>query len=52
MNRQRARRWVLWGMAADFPLLYVGTVSLESAVVTVVALAIMGVAVVVAAFVF
>ena len=52
MNKQKLRQIVLWSMAADFPLLYVGAVSLENAIVTVAALAVMGVAVTVAAFVY
>lgn len=52
MNKQKLRQIVLWSMAADFPLLYVGAVSLENAVITVVALAVMGVTVAVAAFVY
>ncbi len=52
MNKQKLRQIVLWGFAADFPLLYVGAVSLENAVMTVAALAVMGVAVTVAAVVY
>ena len=52
MSKQKLRQIVLWSMAADFPLLYVGAVSLENAIVTVAALAVMGVAVTVAAFVY
>jgi hypothetical protein len=52
MNKQKLRQIVLWSMAADFPVLYVGAVSLENAIVTVAALAVMGVAVTVAAFVY
>ena len=52
MNKQKLRQMVLWCMAADFPVLYVGAVSLENAIVTVAALAVMGVAVTVAAFVY
>ena len=52
MNKQKLRQIVLWGMAADFPVLYVGAVSLENAIVTAAALAVMGVAVIVAAFVY
>lgn len=52
MNKQKLRQIVLWVMAADFPLLYVGAVSLENAVMTVAALAVMGVAVTVAAVVY
>ena len=52
MNKQKLRQIVLWVMAADFPLLYVGAVSLENAVMTVAALAVMGVAVTVAGVVY
>ena len=52
MNKQKLRQIVLWSMAADFPVLYVGAVSLENAIVTVAALAVMGVAVTVAALVY
>ena len=52
MNKQKLRQIVLWSMAADFPVLYIGAVSLENAIVTVAALAVMGVAVTVAAFVY
>ena len=52
MNKQKLRQIVLWVVAADFPLLYVGAVSLENAVMTVAALAVMGVAVTVAAVVY
>ncbi len=52
MNKRKLRQIVLWSMAADFPLLYVGAVSLENAVMTVAALAVMGVAVTVAAVVY
>ena len=43
---------VMWVMAADFPLLYVGAVTLESAPVTVAALAVMGVSAAIAALVY
>ena len=39
-------------MAADFPLLYVGAVTLESTAVTLAALAIIGIATAVAAAVY
>lgn len=52
MNKQKLRQIVLWVIAADFPLLYVGAVSLENVVMTVAALAVMGVAVTVAAAVY
>ena len=39
-------------MAADFPLLYLGGVSLENTVATIVALGVMGAAAVVAALVY
>ena len=51
MNKQKPRQIVLWSTAADFPILYVGALSLENAIVTVAPLATMGVAVTVAAFV-
>ena len=52
MNRNRIRQVVLGVMAADFPLLYVGAVTLESTVMTLAALAVMGAAVAVVALVY
>ena len=42
----------MWVMAADFPLLYVGAVGAESTVVTLAALAVLGIATAVAAAVY
>ena len=50
--RERAKQVALGVMAADFPLLYVGAVTLEDAVVSAVALAVMAVAAAVAAIVY
>ena len=52
MNKKKLRQVILWTMAADFPLLYVGAVSLENAVMTGATLAVMAVAVAVAAVVY
>ena len=52
MDRQRLRQVVLWVMAADFPLLYLGAVTLESTAMTVGTLAVMGVAGAIAALVY
>ena len=48
MTRDRLRQIALWVMAADFPLLYLGAVSLENTVATIAALSVMGAAAVVA----
>ena len=48
----KLREIALWIMAADFPLLYVGAVTLEDMVVTILALVIMGAAAVAAAIAF
>jgi hypothetical protein len=52
MNRERAKQIALGVMAADFPLLYVGAVTLENAAVSVAALVIMAFAAVVAARIY
>ena len=52
MTRERLRQIALWVMAAGFPLLYLGAVSLENTVATLAALGVMGAAVVVAALVY
>ena len=50
--REKAKQIALGVMAADFPLLYVGAVTLEDAVVSAAALVIMGAAAAVAALVY
>ena len=52
IDRKRARQIVLWVIAADFPLMYVGAVSLENGPMTVATLAVMAAAAVVAAVVY
>ena len=52
MYKERAKQIALGVMAADFPLLYAGAVTLEDAAVSVAALVIMAVAAAVAAFVY
>ena len=51
-NKAKLKQVVLWVMAADFPLLYIGVVSLENAVFTTVTLAVMVVAVAVAVYAY
>ena len=48
----KLREIALWVVAADFPLLYIGAVTLENMVVTILALAIMAAAAVAAAISF
>ena len=48
VTRRRLQHIALAGMAASFPLLYVGAVTLESAPVTVAGLAVAGVTAVLA----
>ena len=50
--REKAKQIALGLMAADFPLLYVGAVTLEDAVVSVAALVVMAAAATVAALVY
>ena len=50
--KERAKQMALGVMAADFPLLYVGAVTLEDAVVSAAALVVMAVAAAVAALVY
>jgi len=52
IDRKRMRRIVLWVIAADFPLLYVGAVSLGNDAMTLAAVAVMGAAAAVAAAVY
>ncbi len=52
MLRDKAKQIALGVMAADFPLLYVGAVTLEDAAVSVAALLVMAVAAAVAALVY
>lgn len=51
-DKAKLKQVVLWVMAADFPLLYIGAVSLENAVFTAVTLAVMAVAVAVAVYAY
>ena len=51
-DKVKLRQAVLWVMAADFPLLYIGAVSLENAVFTAVTLVVMAVAVMVAVYAY
>ncbi len=50
--REKAKQIALGVMAADFPLLYAGAVTLEDAVVSVAALVVMAAAATVAALVY
>ena len=51
-DKAKLKQVVLWVMAADFPLMYIGAVSLENAVFTAVTLAVMAVAVAVAVYAY
>ena len=52
ISMSKLREIALWVMAADFPLLYIGAVTLEDVVVTIVALVIMAGAAIAAAISF
>ena len=52
MSRDRVRQVVMWVIAADFPLLYVGGVTLESTAAAMAALVVMGAAAAVAVGVY
>jgi len=52
MSKKGLRQAVMWVIAADFPVLFVGAVTIESAVLTVAALVVLGAAAVVAALVY
>ncbi len=52
ISMSKLREIALWVMAADFPLLYIGAVTLEDAIVTILALVIMAAAAVAAAIAF
>ena len=52
IDRRRVRQIVLWVIAVDFPLMYVGAVSLGNDTMTLATLAVMGAAAAVAAVVF
>lgn len=52
IDRGKARQIVLWVIALDFPLMYVGAVSLGNDAMTLAALAVMGAAAAVAAVVY
>jgi len=52
MSKSRVRHIIVCVMAGDFPLLYLGAVTLESTAVTLAALAVMGVSAVVAVLVY
>ena len=45
MNKNRLRQITLWVIAADFPVLYLGVVTLENMLMTIVALAVMSIVV-------
>ena len=51
-DKAKLKQAVLWVMAADFPLLYIGAVSLENAVFTAATLVVMAVAVAVAVYAY
>ena len=52
MNRGRLRQVVLGVIAADFPLIYVGAVTFDSAALAAAALAVMAAAIAVAALAY
>ena len=52
MNRQRLRQIVLWVVAADFPALYLSSVTYGSTPATVAALVVLGAAAALAAVVY
>ena len=52
MNKGVLRQAVLWVTAGGFPLLYLGAVTIESTVLTVASLVVIGVAAAVAALVY
>lgn len=52
MNKNRLRQITLWVIAADFPVLYLGAVTLESMIITIVALVVMSIVVSVVTLVY
>ncbi len=52
MDKNRVRQVVLGVIAADFPLMYLGAITLENSALTIAALAIMGVTAALAAVVY
>ena len=52
MNSAKLKQVVLWVLAAGFPLMYVGAVSLQNTALTIAALIAAGVAAVAAAVVY
>ena len=52
IDRKRLRQIVLWVIAIDFPLMYVGAVSLGNEPMTLATIALMGAAAAVAAAVY
>ena len=52
MDKSKIRQIVLWAIIADFPVLYIGAVSLEQAALTIGALVALAAAAVTAAIVF
>lgn len=52
MNKDKLKQVALGVIAADFPLIYVGAVTLENAMITILALVIMGAAAALAAVVY
>ena len=52
MARDRVRQYVLWVIAADYPLLYLGAITLESSPVTTATLAVLALAAAIAAWAY
>ena len=52
MIKARLRQVVLWVIAADFPVLYIGAVTVESTATSIAALVVLAVAAAVAALVY
>ena len=52
MSRGQARSVVLWVIAADFPVLYLGAVTFGSTALIIATLAVLGVSALVAALVY
>lgn len=52
IDKSKVRQIALWAMLLDFPLLYVGAVSLENPVLTAIGLGIMAAAAVAAGIAF
>ena len=52
MGRHKVRQYVLWLVAADFPLLYIGAVTIEDATLSVATLVVLAVASALAAWAY